>query len=165
MSESKKVLYNRKTASNALMELSNRLTEMDFNDYDIPVDIKDVIIFGSYVKGVKKVHDLDVFVAVTEHREKYEDFWNDRKGTFYDPMKGIEFALTECGKYLKGKNRVISLHMDAYAFEEELKIATSDTHYYLMKDGKVDYDVVDHLLMMDVDDQLIWQEINDVVLY
>lgn len=135
MSESKKILYKRETASKALMDLSNRLTNFFDRSNPFPLDLNDVIIFGSYAKGASRVHDLDVFVSVTEHRDRYEEYWHNYVGDNFNVITSPSEILVSFGKFIKGKTRVISLHMDAFSTPEERDIATSDIHYYLVKNG------------------------------
>ena len=149
MSESKKVLYKRATASDSLLELMNRITFMD-TDYDVPIEIKDVIIYGSYAKGAKKVHDLDVFINGIEHREEYPNFLLLHGKNPQYTVANCSFVFDCMARYFKGNSKLISIHcnMSGQADDGELEIALSEDHYYLLKDGKLNYDAIDELLSM-----------------
>lgn len=152
MSESKKILYKRETATDALCELANRLTmwEYEKNVECFPIEINKVYIFGSYARGAERVHDLDVFVSIELLTDEFEDFGDNRTMAEFDLVKANNLVSESFGKYLKGGSRVLSLHIDKYAFEGERDIALSGVHYCIYKDGQVQYDVIDELLEMEV---------------
>lgn len=148
MSETKKTLYKRDTAISAMMDLSNQLTLYTSRIGSLPFfdEIKDVIIFGSFAKGAEKVHDLDVYLEIIEHREKDECFWSDWCDGPFDPIQARYEQINTICRYLRGKRRIYSFHSNVMG-DGDREIATSDVHYYIMKDGEVDYDELEKLFV------------------
>lgn len=148
MSETKKTLYKRDTAISAIMDLANNLTYYTSGIESVPFfdEIKDVIIFGSFAKGAEKVHDLDVYLEIVEHREMDEVFWEAYGKGEFDPIKARYEQLNSICRYLRGKRKIYSFHSDVIG-DGDREIATSDVHYFIMKDGEVDYDEVEKLFV------------------
>jgi len=148
MSESKKTLYRRDTAISALMDLANRLTDYTSKFKKAPFydEIKDVIIFGSFAKGAEKVHDLDVYLEIVEHREMDETFWEEWCDGPFDPIKARYEQLNTICRFLRGKRKIYSFHSDVLG-DGDREIAMSDVHYFIMKDGEVDYDELEKLFV------------------
>ena len=145
MSETKNRIYNRSTAIEALMDLSNKLTEMD--EVTLFYDkIKEVIIFGSFAKGAEKVHDLDVYLEIEEHREMDQVYWEMVTDEEYDPIKARYLQINDICRYLMGRRRIYSFHSNLTS-NDERDIALSDVHYIIMKDGQMDYDEVEKLFI------------------
>ena len=148
MSESKKTLYRRDTAISALMDLANRLTDYTSKFKKAPFydEIKDVIIFGSFAKGAEKVHDLDVYLEIVEHREMDETFWEEWCDGPFDPIKARYEQLNTICRFLRGKRKIYSFHSDVLG-DGDREIAMSDVHYFIMKDGEMDYDELEKLFV------------------
>ena len=148
MSESKKTLYRRDTAISALMDLANKLTAYTSKVARVPFydEIKDVIIFGSFAKGAEKVHDLDVYLEIVEHREMDETFWEEWCDGPFDPIKARYEQLNTICRFLRGKRKIYSFHSDVLG-DGDREIAMSDVHYFIMKDGEVDYDELEKLFI------------------
>lgn len=147
MSETKKTLYKRETAVEALMDLANKLTYYSSGNVNVQFfdEIKDVIIFGSFAKGAEKVHDLDVYVEIIEHREKdqlYCEVYGDGE---YDPIKTRYDQLNSLCRYLRGNRKIYSFHSDAISGGDR-EIAMSDIHFVIMENGEVNYDELEKLL-------------------
>ena len=149
MSETKKTLYKRETAISALMDLANKLTDYTSKLVRVPFydEIKDVIIFGSFAKGADRVHDLDVYLEIVEHREMDEKFWELWCDGPYDPIKARYEQLNTLCRCLRGKRRIYSFHSDVISAGDR-EIAMSDVHYFIMKDGEVDYDELEKLFVL-----------------
>ena len=148
MSETKKTLYKRETAISALMDLANKLTDYTSKLVRAPFydEIKDVIIFGSFAKGAEKVHDLDVYLEIVEHREMDETFWEEWCDGPFDPIKARYEQLNTICRFLRGKRKIYSFHSDVLG-DGDREIAMSDVHYFIMKDGEVDYDELEKLFV------------------
>lgn len=144
MSETKKRIYNRSTAIEAMMDLSNKLTEIDMAPFFDK--IKEVIIFGSFAKGADKVHDLDVYLEIEEHREMDRAYWEMFMDEEYDPIKARYLQINDICRYLSGRRRIYSFHSNLLT-DGDRAIALSDVHYIIMKDGQMDYDEVEKLFI------------------
>lgn len=152
MGESKKRLYKRTTASKALMNFSNRISEFT-SGYTLPYpfELKDIIIFGSYARGEQRVHDLDIYIEANYTFQDITDYWDRVKIGDTDPIGMVTESINDFARFLKDKSPIFSFHSNLYADDEkeERKIALSGEHYYLMKDGEINYDVLDILWAMD----------------
>lgn len=128
--------YKRKTICNALTKLCERVIAVNEGTADLPYPqrIKKVIVFGSFINSTKEtVHDGDIYIEVDENRDKWRDFaqkYGNRNGNYIDYLFTAQHKLN---KYLK-TSPALSFQNDEETFE---KIVKSDTHIFLIDDGKL----------------------------
>lgn len=150
MANNKKITYKRITATNALRDVIMRLEDFIQGkaDKEYPLDITEVIVFGSYAKGAEQVHDLDIYISLTEHREKYAAFCNENGLIYHDMLEVIENVINAFVRYMKARKHIISIHSNIYYGPQERDVAISDTHYIILQDGKLNYDVIEEFMAL-----------------
>lgn len=147
MAETKGRLYKRDTATRTLEEFVERIESYWPSAKHIekyPIDIKEIIVFGSYAKGADKVHDLDIFISIDFDRDKMDEY-ADGRSFEGNVIEATVHMRENFGKFLKRDSRLISLHVDEFSYPGEREIAVSDTHYCIYKDGEFLYDAIEAL--------------------
>ena len=116
MAEGKKREYKRETATKALTELCVRSYDLNtlFTNRDYPYMIERMYVFGSYLKGKDKVHDLDIAIKLRRLSLDLDDTYI-REYHPYGSYKQsyLSWLLSGYGdtlKFLKGGKGIISFH-------------------------------------------------------
>ena len=141
MSESKKRLYKRETATLAAESLLDRIDEINNGnaDYQYYNRIKSVLLFGSFVNSNNPlIHDLDVLVIHDDDRTLMGKFHSEHPGLFSDFVEDIYSEALMKERYLRNRKNIYSIHSNIHERESEiLKIAMSDKHIFICRNHKI----------------------------
>ena len=152
MSETKKVNYKRETATRTLKELIERVKNINKHKREY-LHVKDIYVFGSYLKKTPTVHDLDVFVTW-----ECTDFCNNIvKQNFDGKLINLSYSLSYSheqhisfparlfyiydyyNRRIKNKSHIVSLHL----IEEKDKLGLSPNEcVQIVKDGVLDTNIL-----------------------
>ncbi|MFT3952724.1 MAG: nucleotidyltransferase domain-containing protein [Oscillospiraceae bacterium] len=109
----------RKTAEKKLAEFLERVQEVNRNEYYL-YKVKEVILFGSYLRDTEKLGDIDLAVEIVPKETDNHKFYEltsarskeaIKKGRIFNSfIEEAYFPYTEVYRYLKSRSRSISLH-------------------------------------------------------
>ena len=114
MAESKSRTYRRETGDQAVASLAKKAYALlnSKADRNYPYTVKNLYVFGSYVKGNEKIHDIDVAVELLYKGEKAEKEYLVQYPApdYYDFTLCLVKAENDTYRYVKDRLYIVSFH-------------------------------------------------------